>query len=188
VKRIGIEKFFLAKFSTGSNKKVGYYILTPARFWGGFCVKLQDVELPYRENASIIAQQNGKYLLVRKPRRHHAWQFPQGGREAGETYEETALREFTEELGCSKVEILKEAGVYQYDFPVELKQDPHYKSYRGQTVHLFLANFVGKESEIQVDGKEIVEYRFVTPAEIATLIESPAYLQIIQSIISSGKN
>lgn len=146
------------------------------------------MELPYRENASIIAQQNGKYLLVRKPRKHHAWQFPQGGREAGETYAETALREFTEELGCSKVEILREAGIYQYDFPAELKQDPHYKSYRGQTVHLFLGNFIGEESEIQVDGKEIVEARFVTPEELPNLIESPAYLKIIQSIISSGKN
>lgn len=146
------------------------------------------MELPYRENASIIAQQNGKYLLVRKPRRHHAWQFPQGGVEAGETYEEAALREFTEELGCSKVKILSAGGIYQYDFPPELKQDPHYKKYRGQNVHLFLGNFVGEESEIQVDGKEIVEYRFVTLEEIATLIESPAYLQLIQSTISSGKN
>jgi putative (di)nucleoside polyphosphate hydrolase len=146
------------------------------------------VELPYRENASIIAQQNGKYLLVRKPRLHHAWQFPQGGREAGESYEETALREFAEELGNNKVEILEEVGIYQYDFPPELKQDPHYKKYRGQTVHLFLANFVGSESEIQVDGKEIVEARFVTLEELPTLIESPDYLKTIQSILSRGKN
>lgn len=144
--------------------------------------------LPYRKNASIIAQKDGKFLLVRKPRKHHAWQFPQGGVEDGENYEEAAKREFEEELGCNAVEIIEEVGVYQYDFPAEFQPDSRYGKYRGQKVHLFLATFTGKESEIQVDGKEIVEFRFVSKEELHTLIQSPKYLAIIKSIISSGKN
>ena len=144
------------------------------------------MELPYRENASIIARKNGKYLLVRKPRKHHAWQFPQGGVEAGESLEAAAKREFMEEVGCDCVEIAKEVGVYQYDFPAEFQNNLRYEKFRGQKVHLFLAEFTGEENAIHVNEKEIVEARFVKPEELEELIESPEYLQIIQNILKTN--
>ncbi|KAI7898363.1 uncharacterized protein BX663DRAFT_443289 [Cokeromyces recurvatus] len=60
------------------------------------------------------------YLLVKKPRKHHSWQFPQGGQDPGETALEAALRELKEECGASlKVHIFEHApiGTYQYEFP-----------------------------------------------------------------------
>ncbi|GAN08005.1 hypothetical protein MAM1_0185d07510 [Mucor ambiguus] len=60
------------------------------------------------------------YLLVKKPRKHHAYQFPQGGQDSGETASEAALRELREECGSSlKVKLIDESpvGTYQYKFP-----------------------------------------------------------------------
>lgn len=60
------------------------------------------------------------YLLVKKPRKSHAWQFPQGGQDPGETGAEAALRELREECGSDlKVSLVDTTpiGVYQYKFP-----------------------------------------------------------------------
>lgn len=63
------------------------------------------------------------YLLVKKPRNNHAWQFPQGGQEQDETAAEAALRELKEECGSDlKVRLVDHAspvGVYQYKFPIK---------------------------------------------------------------------
>lgn len=61
------------------------------------------------------------YLLVKKPRKHHAWQFPQGGQDEGESAAEAALRELREECGpdlkCRLVDTTSPIGTYQYQFP-----------------------------------------------------------------------
>ncbi|CAO0799542.1 unnamed protein product [Mucor circinelloides] len=60
------------------------------------------------------------YLLVKKPRKHHAYQFPQGGQDPGETASEAALRELREECGSNlKVRLVDKSpiGAYQYKFP-----------------------------------------------------------------------
>ncbi|CEP07587.1 hypothetical protein [Parasitella parasitica] len=65
------------------------------------------------------------YLLVKKPRKHHAYQFPQGGQDPGETPSEAALRELREECGSNlKVKLLDESpiGAYQYEFPLDFKR------------------------------------------------------------------
>jgi 8-oxo-dGTP pyrophosphatase MutT (NUDIX family) len=61
------------------------------------------------------------YLLVKKPRKYHAWQFPQGGQEPGESAAEAALRELKEECGSDLksrlIDIYSPVGTYQYKFP-----------------------------------------------------------------------
>ena len=141
---------------------------------------------PFRKNASIIARENGKFLLVKKPRTRHAWQFPQGGVEADETFEEAAQREFEEELGTDKIKILKEASVFFYDWSDETEIDPRLKKFRGQEVHLFLADFFGGDSEIKLDRNELAEWRWVDAAELNELIESPEYLKKILEIINAA--
>ncbi|KAI7904925.1 uncharacterized protein BX663DRAFT_501051 [Cokeromyces recurvatus] len=65
------------------------------------------------------------YLLVKKPREDHAWQFPQGGlkKKHNETIPQGALRELAEECGQDiQVKLIDEMEpfcVYQYSFPIE---------------------------------------------------------------------
>lgn len=145
------------------------------------------MEKPYRLNASVIVRQNGKYLLVKKPRERHAWQFPQGGVEEGEDFRATALREFTEELGTDQIEILgEERAVYHYDWPEDEELSDYLKEFRGQELHIFLADFSGEESDIRLDTAELAEYRWVGLEELAKLLESPDYLKTVQTIINGS--
>lgn len=63
------------------------------------------------------------YLLVKKPRKDHAWGFPQGGVDPGESIAEAALRELREECGndikVRLIDTVSPSCVYQYRFPDE---------------------------------------------------------------------
>jgi len=143
---------------------------------------------PFRKNASIIAHRGEKFLLVRKPRNRHAWQFPQGGVEAGETFLDAAQREFSEEIGTSKIEIVGgERGIYFYEWSTDDELGPQLRKFRGQEVHFFFAKFLAEDAEIVLDKNELVEWRWVTPAELKKLIESPEYLAEILKIIDATK-
>lgn len=143
-------------------------------------------KLGYRENGSIIAKRaDGRYLLVRKPRVHNAWQFPQGGVDPGEDIRSAALREFREEIGTDKIKIIgEERDTYRYDWPPEKAET---KGYRGQNVHLFLAEFTGTDSDIKLQLEELAEYRWVTADELPDLIEDSNYLIKIQEILKQDE-
>jgi putative (di)nucleoside polyphosphate hydrolase len=143
------------------------------------------MQKPYRPNASIIAKRNGKFLLVKKPRAHHAWQFPQGGVEAGENFEEAAKREFEEELGTNQIELLAECGIYHYDWSKNIEIDKSLQRFRGQEVHFFFANFNGTDKEIKLDHNELEDWKWVDVTELKQLIESPDYLTKILVIINA---
>lgn len=140
---------------------------------------------PFRANASIIARRDGKFLLVRKPRAHHAWQFPQGGVESDESFLEAAKREFLEEVGTDQIKVLGENGVYFYDWPTNITIDPRLEKFRGQEVHLFVADFLADDSAIKLDQDEVVEWKWVDRTELKNLIESPAYLAKILEILDA---
>jgi len=144
--------------------------------------------LHYRLNGSIIACKNNKYLLVKKPRIHHAWQFPQGGVEIGENCREAALREFKEETGANQIKISKdESVIYKYDWPNNIKVNENLKKFRGQEVHIFLAEFIGNDSDIFLEKNELEKWRWVSKTELEKLIESPEYLKIILKLINLAR-
>jgi len=142
----------------------------------------------FRKNVSIIARRGEKFLLVRKPRTHHAWQFPQGGVETGESFLDAARREFLEEVGTSKIEIIDgEREIYFYDWPKNVELDPRLQEFRGQEVHFFVAEFLANNAEILLDRNELAEWRWVAHNELAELVESPEYLAAILKIIDAAK-
>ena len=143
---------------------------------------------PFRKNSSVIARRGSKLLLVKKPRERHAWQFPQGGVETGENFLEAAKREFLEEIGTDKIEIIgAEAGIYFYDWPSEIEIDPRLEKFCGQEVHFFVANFLAEDSEIKLDREELETWKWVERVELAQLIESPEYVNKVLEIIDAGK-
>jgi putative (di)nucleoside polyphosphate hydrolase len=142
---------------------------------------------PYRQNASIIARQGNRYLLVKKPRLHHAWQFPQGGVEAGESPLEAAKREFLEEVGIDKIKILgDERAIYQYNWPRNIEVSEKLKSYRGQTVHIYLADFLADDLDIELDKSELSDWCWVKIEDLGKLIESPKYLRAVLAVIQNA--
>ena len=139
----------------------------------------------YRSVATIILERDieneKKYLLVRKPRKYHAWQFPQGGVDNGETFLDAARRELKEECGDElQIKFISEeaVGEYQYDFPSGFKR--HDEDILGARVMFFSAKWVSGEAV--VDENEIVEARWVTKRDIEELVERE-YWEVIEGLL-----
>lgn len=87
---------------------------------------------------AVIVDDKGRYLVGERADNPGAWQFPQGGVEAGEEIFAGLRRELSEEIGCDDVELIR-AGSFTVDylFPPDL-DIPIAKRYRGQTQTWFL--------------------------------------------------
>lgn len=134
----------------------------------------------YRPVAAIIVQRGAQWLLVRKPRKDNAWQFPQGGVDAGEILIEAAKRELAEECGLElQVNISSDTvGEYQYDFPSDFLR--HHGEFVGARVSFFKAKYISGEPE--VDNSEIVEARWCKKEEIQNLVEKK-YWEVVEAIL-----
>ncbi|OAD78827.1 hypothetical protein PHYBLDRAFT_62413 [Phycomyces blakesleeanus NRRL 1555(-)] len=112
------------------------------------------------------------YLLIKKPRKDHAWQFPQGGSEPGETVVEAALRELKEECGSDlkvKVNTKDIIGAYKYRFPVEfILSQKRSKKYVGAKVNFISAEWVS--GQCQPDQQEIIDFGWLTREEITKYV------------------
>jgi putative (di)nucleoside polyphosphate hydrolase len=139
----------------------------------------------YRPNISCIIFRERfpgerEYLIVRKPRTNHAWQFPQGGIEPNEDVKNAASRELKEELGTEKFEYLKKSShVYFYKFPNSEKKD----NYIGQKQVYYWIKFNGKDEDIKLNRNELAEYSWVAEDKLAGYFESDEYIQKIYDVI-----
>ncbi|KAI9480389.1 MAG: hypothetical protein EXX96DRAFT_537664 [Benjaminiella poitrasii] len=120
------------------------------------------------------------YLLVKKPRQDHAWQFPQGGlkKKGNETVPQGALRELAEECGEDiKVRLIDEDEpfcIYQYPFSIEfIMSKKKKKRYAGAKVQFVRAEW--SSGQCQPDGKEIVDFGWMTQEEIRNYVSLEYY-------------
>jgi len=162
-----------------------------AKSWPSFWEDLADWSGKLRDVSSVIVSRSGpfspdksiplsppgkpgeqlpqqvgerkEYLIVRKPRKNHAWQFPQGGVDAGESFLEAAKRELAEECGAHleiKFNNQNIKSIYKYLFPVDFRTCQGKKPcHKGAKVHFFEAEYTS--GEVEVDNEEIVEARWV---------------------------
>lgn len=119
----------------------------------------------YRRCVAMFVRQPESGLIFAAERLNEsgAWQIPQGGAEANEEDYEAALRELHEETGIYSVKLLKcTENRYRYDFPprvIAKRKRHHWRNYKGQTVRFFLFEFLGEESEINLNTvPEFVEF------------------------------
>ncbi|CEI93966.1 hypothetical protein RMCBS344292_08190 [Rhizopus microsporus] len=123
------------------------------------------------------------YLVVKKPRKDHAWQFPQGGQDKGETPAEAALRELREECGeelsVRLIDTQDPIGTYKYKFPKEFIESHKRKSI-GAQVSFFRADWIS--GQCQPDQKEIVDFAWLTKSELWDYVHSD-YKQAICSFL-----
>ena len=111
--------------------------------------------LPYRRGVGIVLF-NAKgevFVAQRLDSPGPAWQMPQGGIDKGETPLEAAWRELHEETGISSAAYLAESKNWlRYDLPPKLAATLWKGKYRGQEQKWFAFRFLGKETEINIEG------------------------------------
>ncbi|MCL4167880.1 UNVERIFIED_CONTAM: hypothetical protein GTU68_009855, partial [Idotea baltica] len=87
-----------------------------------------------------MVNEKGQVLICERFRVPGAWQFPQGGVDAGEDPDAALLREVEEEVGFKPehYSVEKSRGGYRYDFPSWLKKPGKKGSYKGQEQTYYL--------------------------------------------------
>ncbi|MFK4936587.1 RNA pyrophosphohydrolase [Lactococcus garvieae] len=121
----------------------------------------------YRKNtAAIILNAENEILLFQRADLPQIWGFPQGGIEAGETPEQTVVRELEEEIGTQDFEIIgKYPELLRYDFP-EGMTFPDW-SYDGQEQQYFLIRLYATASiNVKTGHPEFISYKAVPFADI----------------------
>jgi putative (di)nucleoside polyphosphate hydrolase len=96
----------------------------------------------------------------------NSWQFPQGGRDPGETPEEALFREMEEELSIrpEHYRILEQRPGYRYHFP---KKHKRWGRYIGQEQVYFRCRFLADDSVFNLATKvpEFRSWRWIYPHE-----------------------
>ena len=138
----------------------------------------------YRPNISCVVFREKfpgerEYLIVRKPRTQHAWQFPRGGIEPGEPVEVAAKRELMEELGTTMFELIKKSShVYFYKFPGGTKN-----GFIGQKQMYYWIRFTGEDADIHINQEELAEFAWIGEEKLSGYFESDEYIQKIYEVI-----
>jgi len=105
----------------------------------------------YRPNVGIILSNAKNQVFWGKRIRQHAWQFPQGGIQHGETPEEAMYRELHEEVGLRSchVRILGRTREWiRYEVPQHWVRRDGCSSYKGQKQIWFLLRLVGRDCDV----------------------------------------
>ena len=105
----------------------------------------------YSPNVGIILVNHRNEVFWGKRIKEHAWQFPQGGIDHGETPEQAMYRELYEEVGL-RPEHVKIVGRtrdwLRYDVPKNWIRREWRSTYRGQKQIWFLLRLVGRDSDV----------------------------------------
>jgi len=105
----------------------------------------------YRPNVGIILCNADNQVFWGKRIKQHAWQFPQGGMNAGETPEQAMFRELEEEVGLlpMHVRILGRTRDWlRYDVPSSWMRRDNRGIYRGQKQIWFLLRLTGRDCDV----------------------------------------
>lgn len=128
------------------------------------------------------ALQRTLYLIVKKPRDQHAWQFPQGSVEEGEYLHDAAERELGEECG-KDMDVWfvgrQPIGHYTYKFP-----EDHVKKHPGASgAKVFFMKAHVFAGQCKTDNKEVVDFAWVTKDELPKYV-SPEYFDAVKDMLS----
>lgn len=106
----------------------------------------------YRKGVGVVVVNESGQFFLGKRIGAHAWQFPQGGIDEGETPEQALYRELYEETGIKKekVEILSVSSKWLvYHIPHVYQRSN--KKYDGAMQKWFLLKFSGTNEDINLD-------------------------------------
>ena len=115
----------------------------------------------YRPNVGIILCNTRNQVFWGKRVNQHAWQFPQGGINAGETPEQAMFRELEEEVGLqpAHVRILGRTREWlRYDVPPHWTRRDSRGLYRGQKQIWFLLRLTGRDCDVSLRASSHPEF------------------------------
>jgi putative (di)nucleoside polyphosphate hydrolase len=105
----------------------------------------------YRPNVGIILVNQKNEVFWGKRIREHAWQFPQGGINQGESPMQAMLRELHEEVGLlpDHVRVLGRTREWlRYDVPDTFIRRESRGHYKGQKQIWFLLRMLGRDTDV----------------------------------------
>lgn len=135
--------------------------------------------MDYRKNVGIVVfNSSGKLLVGERVQFPNAWQFPQGGIDAGENPEKAWKRELYEEVGIdSAIPIGEYPDWIRYDFPKDFRLQGNLKNFVGQIQKWFLVFWDHEASECKLDIHEIEFSR----------VDFKTWTEILESIVEFKK-
>ena len=125
----------------------------------------------FRPNvAALMVKPEGQLLICERWMIPGAWQFPQGGIDAGETPEQALFREVREEIGLEPrhYEVLSQRGGYRYLYPEDVRSKKLRKhGNHGQEQTYFWCRLLAGAPAVNVNqqAREFSAYRWIEPIE-----------------------
>ncbi|QTN34242.1 RNA pyrophosphohydrolase [Akkermansiaceae bacterium] len=125
----------------------------------------------YRPNvAALMVNADGNLLICERAGVQGAWQFPQGGVDAGESMEQALFREVREEIGIASkhYEIISRRDGYRYLYPPDVRVKKIRKhGNHGQEQTYFLCKLKPSAPPVNVNQipQEFGAYRWIQPDE-----------------------
>ena len=125
----------------------------------------------YRPCVGVAVVKGGLVWAGERSDAPGAWQMPQGGIDPGETPEQAALRELTEETGLRPDAVTVAAatpGWLTYELPPEIAAKLWRGRYRGQAQRWFRLAYDGPDEAVDLDvhHREFDRWTWLSPAAL----------------------
>lgn len=140
----------------------------------------------------FIFNDKGEVLIFQSPHYNaDEWSFPGGGVDEGEDPIQTAQREFREEFGTDRIEIL---GLSKVEFKYLWSKEQCQKRYestkeqfKGQSRRIIIAKLTEQIKKFHVDAKEVSAYKWVRPKDLKLFLKYPEQEELFQKVMDEFK-
>ncbi|MFT3903972.1 MAG: NUDIX domain-containing protein [Niabella sp.] len=113
---------------------------------------------PIQAGGGLVQNEKGETLLIY---RRGFWDLPKGKHDEGETIEQCALREVTEETGLQNIALVRPLIITYHTY----QQGTHHIL---KETHWFLMRATGNETLVPQTEEDILETKWVSPKDIET--------------------